>query len=46
MKKLLVRGGSGSSQLLVGESLDQLTDYIDPRRTIIITDKTVSWLNQ
>ena len=46
MKKLLVRGGSGSSQLLVGESLDHLRHYIDPRRTIIITDSTVSRLYQ
>ena len=42
MKKLLVRGTSGSSQLLVGESIDNLGAHIDPRRTVIITDKTVA----
>ena len=42
MKKLLVRGTSGSSQLLVGETIDNLDAYIDPRRTVIITDTTVA----
>jgi 3-dehydroquinate synthase len=46
MKKLLVRGSSGSSQLLVGESIDNLSRYIEPLRTIIITDKTVQGLYQ
>jgi 3-dehydroquinate synthase len=46
MKKLLVRGASGSSQLLVGESIDNLSRYIKPHRTIIITDKTVQGLYQ
>ena len=44
MKKLLVRGSSGSSQLLVGESIDNLIAYIDPRRTVIITDTTIEGL--
>jgi 3-dehydroquinate synthase len=41
MKKLLVRGASGSSRLLIGESIDNLNTYIDPRRTVILTDSTV-----
>jgi len=41
MKKLLVRGASGSSQLLVGESIDNLIAHINPSRTVIITDSTV-----
>ena len=41
MKKILVKGASGSSQILVGESIGNLLQYIDPRRTIIITDSTV-----
>jgi 3-dehydroquinate synthase len=42
MKKLLVRGTSGSSRLLVGESIENLNQYIDPQRTMIITDSTVA----
>jgi 3-dehydroquinate synthase len=41
MKKLLVKGTFGSSQILVGESIDNLAQYIDPRRTVIITDTMV-----
>jgi 3-dehydroquinate synthase len=41
MKKLLVKGTFGSSQIFVGESIDNLVQYIDPRRTVIITDSTV-----
>ena len=44
MKKLLMRGASGSSQILVGESIDNLRRYIDARRTVIITDSTVEKL--
>ena len=46
MKKLLIRGTSGSSQLLVGESIDNLSAHIDPRRTVIITDTTVAGIYQ
>ena len=46
MKKLLVSGASGSSQILVGESIDNLEQYLDKRRTVIITDSTVSSLYQ
>ena len=42
MKKLLVKGASGSSQIFVGESLDNLSQYIEPQRTVIITDNTVA----
>ena len=42
MKKLLVKGAFGSSQILVGESIDNLPRYIDPTRTIIVTDNTVA----
>ena len=46
MKKLLVRGASGSSQIMVGESIDNLKHYIDGRRPVIITDTTVAGLYQ
>lgn len=41
MRKLLVKGSSGSSQILVGESIDRLAATIDPQRTVIITDANV-----
>jgi 3-dehydroquinate synthase len=41
MKKLLVKGAFGSSQIFVGESIGNLSQYIDPHRTVIITDNTV-----
>jgi 3-dehydroquinate synthase len=46
MKKLLVRAASGSSQILVGESIDNLKQYVDARRAVIITDNTVARLYQ
>ncbi len=46
MKKLLVRGASGSSQILVGEAIYNLEQYIDARHTVIITDSTVNRLYQ
>ena len=46
MRKLLVRGSSGSSQLLVGESIGNLEKYILPQQTLIITDTTVQGLYQ
>ncbi len=42
MKKLLVRAASGSSQILVGESIDNLKQYMDERHAVIITDRTVA----
>lgn len=44
MKKLTVRGTSGSSHIFVGESIDNLGQYVDTSRTVIITDSTVSGL--
>lgn len=44
MKKLLIRGTSGVSQLLVGESIDHLRRYLDADRSVIITDTTVEGL--
>lgn len=44
MKKLMVRGASGTSRILVGESIDNLSRYIEPRRTVIITDSVVDGL--
>lgn len=41
MKKLVVKGTSGSTQLLVGESIDNLGRYVDPDRTVILTDTIV-----
>ena len=46
MKKLLVRGAFGTSQLLVGEPVDKLGKYLEGRRTVIITDSVVSGLYQ
>ena len=43
-KKLLVRAASGSSRILVGESIENLRRYVDARRTVIITDSTVEKL--
>jgi 3-dehydroquinate synthase len=44
MKKLLVRAASGSSQILVGESLDNLKRYLNARPAVAITDNTVARL--
>jgi 3-dehydroquinate synthase len=41
MKKLLVRGGAGTSSILVGETLDNAGTHIDAARMVIITDDTV-----
>jgi 3-dehydroquinate synthase len=46
MKKLLVRAASGSSQVLVGEAMGNLKQYVNGRRTVIITDRTVAGLYQ
>ncbi len=44
MKKLLVTGAAGSSQILVGASIDSLKATIGRRRAIVITDTTVARL--
>jgi 3-dehydroquinate synthase len=44
MKTLSIKGSTGTSQLLVGESLDQLPMHLAGRRTIIITNETVKAL--
>ncbi len=44
MRKLLVRGTAGSSQILVGASIGEVERLIDTRRTVIITDDTVQEL--
>ena len=41
MKKLMVKGAFGGSQIYVGETIDNLNNYIDPRRSAIITDTEV-----
>ena len=44
MKTIVVRGASKDSQILVGESIDHLQQYIESRRAVIITDTTVKRL--
>ena len=44
MKKLTISGQTGSSQIRVGEFLDNLADYLPAGRTIIITDDNVERL--
>jgi len=44
MQTLVVEGRSGSSRLMIGESLGHLADYLPPGRTIIITDQNVARL--
>jgi 3-dehydroquinate synthase len=44
MQELNVEGRSGSSRLMIGESLGRLGDYLPPGRTIIITDQNVARL--
>ncbi len=41
MKTLHIHGGTGSSTLVVGETLDRLGRYIPADRTVIITDNVV-----
>ena len=41
MRELKIRGTTGDSTLYVGESLQNLKDYIPPVKTIIITDSTI-----
>lgn len=41
MKTLEIKGGSGTSIIRVGERLSNLTSYIAPKRTVIITDTQV-----
>ena len=42
MKIVEIRGQSGESRILVAESLDNLGQYVPPKRAIIITDSRVS----
>ena len=44
MKKLRVKGSTGTSEILVGEKLDNLVRYIPEDRSIIITDINVDRL--
>jgi 3-dehydroquinate synthase len=44
MKKLTISGQTGRSQIRVGESLDNLADYLPAGRIIIITDDNVERL--
>jgi len=46
MKKIIVQGQSISSEILVGESLLKLAEYIPAENTFIITDKNVYNLYQ
>lgn len=41
MKTLEIKGGAGTSIIRVGEGLSNLTSYIMPKRTVIITDTQV-----
>ncbi|MBN1832368.1 MAG: 3-dehydroquinate synthase [Deltaproteobacteria bacterium] len=43
MKELKIRGTSGDSTLYIGESLQNLKDYIPPVKTVIITDSNVKY---
>ena len=46
MKTYTIHGASGSSQIIVGESLDHVEAYLDADRTVIISDSTVAGLYQ
>lgn len=46
MEKLLVRGQTGQSEILIGATLDEVTEYINSNRIVIITDSTVKSLYQ
>jgi 3-dehydroquinate synthase len=41
MRELKIKGTSGDSTLYIGESLQNLKDYIPPVKTVIITDSNV-----
>jgi len=41
MRELKIRGTTGDSTLCIGESLQNLKDYIPPVKTVIITDSNV-----
>ena len=41
MRELNIRGTTGDSTLYIGESLQNLKDYIPPVKTVIITDSNV-----
>jgi 3-dehydroquinate synthase len=44
MQTVIVEGRSGSSRIMIGESLGHLADYLPSGRTIIITDQNVARL--
>jgi 3-dehydroquinate synthase len=44
METITVRGRTGSSRIIVDESLENLGRYLDPSRTIVITDHEVNRL--
>ncbi len=44
MHEILIQGQSGRSRVLVGETLDNLANYLPEGRTLIITDETVGAL--
>jgi 3-dehydroquinate synthase len=44
MRELKIRGTSGDSTLYIGESLQNLKDYIPPFKTVIIADTNVKHL--
>ncbi|MGA2531488.1 MAG: hypothetical protein ABSG19_00485 [Candidatus Aminicenantales bacterium] len=41
MKVLEIRGGTGTSKILIGERIQNLPFYIPGARTIFVTDQTV-----
>ncbi len=43
MRELKIKGATGDSTLYIGESLQNLKDYIPPVKTVIITDSNVKY---
>lgn len=43
MRELKIKGTTGDSTLYIGESLQNLKDYIPPVKTVIITDSNVKY---
>lgn len=44
MQSIVVEGQTGRSQIMVGESLDNLANHLPPGRVIIITDENIARL--
>jgi 3-dehydroquinate synthase len=42
MKRIEIRGKSGNSEILIGESLDRVKEYLPPSSVFIITDKNIA----